>query len=154
MGIVLNLPSICPEQSPQAFFISSSSFCVTWKALGWMAERHKGREPCVRTAWVYPPVRGGPGFPGGSGVKNLPAIQETSVQSLVWEDSREKEMATHSCTLAWEIPWTEKPGGLQSMRVTKELDATERLNNNEERQQDDRSVRTLLATRERKPLLA
>ena len=63
-------------------------------------------------------------------------------------------MAPHSRTLAWEIPWTEKPGGLQSMRVTKELDATERLNNNEERQQDDRSVRTLLATRERKPLLA
>ena len=48
-------------------------------------------------------------------VKNLPALQETWVQSLGWEDSLEKEMATHSSTLAWKIPWTEGPGGLQSM---------------------------------------
>ena len=51
-------------------------------------------------------------------VKNLPAMQETQetpVQSLVREDPLEKEMATHSCILAWEIPWTEEPGGLQSM---------------------------------------
>ena len=39
------------------------------------------------------------------------------VQSLGWEDPQEKEMATHSSILAWEIPWTEKPGGLQSMRL-------------------------------------
>ena len=48
-------------------------------------------------------------------VKNLPAIRETLVQSLCWEDSLEEEMATDSDILAWEIPWTEKPGGLQSM---------------------------------------
>ena len=48
-------------------------------------------------------------------VKNLPAIQESRVQSLGQEDPLEKEMATHSSILAWEIPWTEKPGGLQSM---------------------------------------
>ena len=48
-------------------------------------------------------------------VKNLPAMQSTQVQSLGWEDPLEKEMATHSSILAWEIPWTEKPGGLQSM---------------------------------------
>ena len=48
-------------------------------------------------------------------VKNLPANQETQVQSLLWEDSLEKEMATHSGILAWEIPWTEEPGGLQSV---------------------------------------
>ena len=42
-------------------------------------------------------------------------IRETWVQSLGWEDPLEKEMATHSSTLAWEIPWTEEPGGLQSM---------------------------------------
>ena len=42
-------------------------------------------------------------------------MQETQVQSLSWEDPLEKEMAIHSSTLAWEIPWTEKPGGLQSM---------------------------------------
>ena len=48
-------------------------------------------------------------------VKNLPVMQETQVQSLGWEDSLEKEMATHSSILAWRIPWTEEPGGLQSM---------------------------------------
>ena len=47
-------------------------------------------------------------------VKNLPAMQETLVLSLGWEDLLEKEMATHSSTLAWEIPWTEEPSGLQS----------------------------------------
>ena len=52
-------------------------------------------------------------------VKNLPAVQETQIQSLRWEDPLEKEIATHSRTLEWEIPWTEKPGGLQSMGVSK-----------------------------------
>ena len=53
-------------------------------------------------------------FPAGSAVKNLHAIQETCVQSLGKEDPLEKAMATHSSTLAWEVPWTEEPGGLQS----------------------------------------
>ena len=53
--------------------------------------------------------------PGGSVVKNLSAMQETQVRSLGQEDSLEKEMATHSSILAWRIPWTEQPGGLQSM---------------------------------------
>ena len=48
-------------------------------------------------------------------VKNPPAMHETWVQSLGWEDPLEKEMATHSSILAWRIPWAEKPGGLQSM---------------------------------------
>ena len=48
-------------------------------------------------------------------VKNLPAMQETCVQFLGQEDPLEKEMTTHSSTLAWRIPWTEEPGGLQSM---------------------------------------
>ena len=48
-------------------------------------------------------------------VKNPPAMQETQVQSLSWEDPLEKEMATHSSILTWRIPWTEEPGGLQSM---------------------------------------
>ena len=48
-------------------------------------------------------------------VKNLPAVQETRVGSLGWEDPLEKEMATHSSILAWKISWTEEPGGLQSM---------------------------------------
>ena len=46
--------------------------------------------------------------------KTLPAVQETQVQSLGWEDPLEKEMATHSSILAWKISWTEEPGGLQS----------------------------------------
>ena len=50
------------------------------------------------------------GFPGGSVIKNPPAVQETQVQSLGWEDPLEKEMATHSSILAWEIPWTEGTG--------------------------------------------
>ena len=48
-------------------------------------------------------------------VKRLPAIQETQVPSLGREDPMEKEMATHSSTLAWKIPWMEEPGRLQSM---------------------------------------
>ena len=47
--------------------------------------------------------------------KNLPAMWETQIHSLHWEDPLEKGMATHSRILAWEIPWTEDPGGLQSM---------------------------------------
>ena len=48
-------------------------------------------------------------------VKNLPAMWETWVLSLGWRDPLEKAMAAHSSTLAWKIPWTEEPGGLQSM---------------------------------------
>ena len=48
-------------------------------------------------------------------VGNLPAMQETRVRSLGWEDPLEKEMATHSSTLAWRSPWTEEPSRLQSM---------------------------------------
>ena len=55
------------------------------------------------------------GFPDGSVVKNLPAMQEMWVQSLGQEDPLEKEMAAHSSILAWEIPWPEEPDGLQSM---------------------------------------
>ena len=54
-------------------------------------------------------------FPGGSVVKNMLTMQETGIRSLGWKDPLEKEMATHSSILAWEIPWTEETGGLQSM---------------------------------------
>ena len=60
-------------------------------------------------------------FSGDSVVKNLPAVQETWVQFLGWENPLEKEMATHSSTLAWEIPWTEEPGGLQESDMTSQL---------------------------------
>ena len=54
-------------------------------------------------------------FPDSSAVKNRPVVQETQVQSLGWDDPLEEEMTTHSNNLAWEIPWTEDPGELQSM---------------------------------------
>ena len=55
------------------------------------------------------------GFAGSSdGKKNLPAMQETQVQSLGGEDSLEKETPTHSSSLAWRVSWMEEPGGLQS----------------------------------------
>jgi len=56
------------------------------------------------------------GFPGGTAIKNSPVTQEMWVLSPDWEDPLEKEMATHSCILVWEIPWTEEPSGLQSTR--------------------------------------
>ena len=52
-------------------------------------------------------------------VKNLPAMWETWIQSLSWEDPLEKGMATHSSIVAWEIPWIEEPGGLPAHGVTR-----------------------------------
>ena len=63
-------------------------------------------------------------------VKNLPAMQETQVQLLGWEDPLEKEMATHSSILARRIPLSEEPGGLQSMG-SQESDTTLRLNHHQ-----------------------
>ena len=78
------------------------------------------------TQWLifHAPNSGGPGlipgegtrdFPGGSAVTHPPATQETWVQSLGREDPLEKGMTTHPSILAWEISWTEEPGGLQTM---------------------------------------
>ena len=50
-------------------------------------------------------------------VKHLLIMPDTQVQSLGWEDPLEKEMATHSSTLAWKIPWMEEPGRIQSLRL-------------------------------------
>ena len=66
------------------------------------------------------------GFSGGSDVKNLPAMQETGVRFPSWEHPLEEGVATHSSSLAWRIPWTEEPAGLQSMGVAEE-DTTEGL---------------------------
>ena len=56
-------------------------------------------------------------------VKTLPAMQETQVRALGWEDPLEMGMATHSTTLAWRIPWTEEPGGLQPVGSQRVRDA-------------------------------
>ena len=55
------------------------------------------------------------GFPGSTVIKNLPAMQETQVQSVGQEDPLDEEMATHSSLLAWRILWTEEPGRLWSL---------------------------------------
>ena len=65
-----------------------------------------------------------PNQPVDQMVKNLLAVREAWVLSLGWENPLEKGMATHSGILAWRIPWTEEPGGLQSMVSQKELDTT------------------------------
>ena len=73
------------------------------------------------------------GFSGDSVVKNSPRMQETWVWSLGWEDHLEKEMATHSSILAWEILWTEETGGLQSMglqRVGQDWATKQQTSNN------------------------
>ena len=74
-------------------------------------ERQRERRREGRREHVYSPFRSLVAQMG----KNLPAVQETRVQSLGWEDPLEKGMATHSSIFAWEIPWTEEPGGLQYM---------------------------------------
>ena len=63
-------------------------------------------------------------------VESLPAVWETQVQYLGQEDLLEKEMATHSSILAWKMPWTEEPGGIQSMWVTEESDTIWQLKSN------------------------
>ena len=63
-------------------------------------------------------------------------MQETRVQSLGWEDPLEKEMATHSSILAWRIPWTEEPGGLQSMGLPKSRTGLSTQQQQQQQQQD------------------
>ena len=67
-------------------------------------------------------------FPGGSDGKEFAcSAGDPQVQSLGWEDSLEKGMAIHSSVVAWRIPWTEEPGGLQSLGLQRVQDMTERL---------------------------
>ena len=64
------------------------------------------------------------GFPSGSVVNNLSALQEMQIRSLGQEDALEKEMATHSSILAWEFPRADEPGGLIVREITKESNRT------------------------------
>ena len=96
-------------------------FCCFGSCMFFMLEVHFFfKYACYFVEFPIPCV----GFPCGSVVKNLPAVQETWVQSLSWEDPLEEEMAAHSSVLAWEIPWTEGTGELQFMR-SQESDITE-----------------------------
>ena len=87
-----------------------------------------GRQVAAWELWVSLPFVYSyrPAPPVAQAVKNRPAAQETLVPSPGQEDPLEKEMATHSRILAWEIPWTEEPGGLES-RGCEESDTTEQL---------------------------
>ena len=94
-----------------------SSHLVMTKALG-LSFLTRKKSVLKHEAQIIPTILSisSPGAsPVAQTVKCLPAMWETWVQSLGWEDPLEKEMATHSSTLAWKIPWTEKPGGLQSV---------------------------------------
>ena len=84
--------------------VTKSQTWVKWLSM-------HARASCGNWSWYWP-------FMVAQMAENLPAlqIQETHVRSLGWEDPLKEEMATHSSILAWRIPWTEKPGGLQSMR--------------------------------------
>ena len=73
------------------------------------------------------------GFPGGSAVKNLPAMQETQVRSLGQEDPLEEGMATYSSILAWRNPWTEGPWGRTESDTTEQLSSSSSLQNSFER---------------------
>ena len=70
-------------------------------------------------------------------VKNPPVKQEKQVRSLGWEDPLEKETATHSSILVWEIPWTEEPGGLYSPWGRKESDTIEQVNSSNNGPEDE-----------------
>ena len=87
----------------------------------------KGREQHEIFVWLDRKDRSSAGFPSGSAVKNPPAMQdpqEMQVQPLGQEDPLEEGMATHSSILAWRIPWTKEPGGLQSMGLQRKSDRT------------------------------
>ena len=77
------------------------------QSMGWQRVRH---DWATSLSLFFHFIEHGEGFPGGSVVKNLPAMQEMQGPSLGWEDPLEKEMATHSSILAWRIPWTEESG--------------------------------------------
>ena len=94
--------------------VSSQSWWWTGKpgvlhAMGW---QRVGHDWATELNWTL-----SKDFPVAHMVKNLTAVQETWVQSLGWADPLEKGMAIHSSILAWRIPWTEKPGRLQSVRL-------------------------------------
>ena len=82
-------------------------------------------------------------FPGGSVVKNLPAVQETWVQSQGQEDPLEEKMATHSSIFAQKILWKEEPGGLQS-KGCKESETTEHTNTSSQVQKVEKPLWSLI----------
>ena len=84
------------------------------------------KQTCCLKHSSFKPLPPRKGFPGGSAVKNKPAVQETWFQSLGWDDPLEEGMGTRSSILAWRIPWTEETGGLKSTGSQRDMtEATE-----------------------------
>ena len=122
---------LCFIQVPALFKKSKLLLCCSGpKCITWIKSQRKKQEMNSKwrtfgTSLVVQWLRlctlnaGGPSLIQASlvaqTVKNLPAMQETQVWSLSWEDPLKKGMTTHSSILAWEMPWTERPGGLQCM---------------------------------------
>ena len=104
-----------PLEKEMATWSSILSWRIPWteEPGGLQSMGHKESDTTERLNWteLIPKL----GLPRWLSGKDLPAVQETWIQSLNWEDPLEKEMATHSSILAWEIPWTEEPGRVQSM---------------------------------------
>ena len=88
---------------------------ISWRKSQRPTKASSTKSHCWTHVWLHSWLTISVGFPGGSGVKNPPTKQETGVQSLGQEDPLEKGTATHSSVVPWRIPWTEEPGGLQSM---------------------------------------
>ena len=108
LGLVGSQRRIQPERSASSMVVGGWSTSDLKGGLG-------GTASMIRVVIYGLSIVWSRASPMAQMVKNLPAVQETWVRSLGQEDLLEKEMATHSSILAWEIPWTEQPGGLQSI---------------------------------------
>ena len=120
--ISVDLSSPAQGASPPLSVFSSPWLHLIFPMFPWPLGRDLSQQglltPCVASLWVGLGSRAHWGFPDGAAVKNLPAMQDSQempVRFLGQEDLLEEEMATHSSILAWRTPWTEKPGGLQSL---------------------------------------
>ena len=100
--------NLCTHMSTSKFFFPPINLFFSEGRSQQKTKKGKGKI-------IFPSLHSAKGFPGGSVVKGPLPMQERWVRSIGWEDPLEKEMATYSSILAWEIPWTEEPGGLQSM---------------------------------------
>ena len=106
--------------------LTKKTYLLWWPPSFWQADGYL--QCCSFLLWSVPRKEGEQvGSLVAQMAKHLAAVQETRVQSLCWEDPLEKEMATHSSTLAWKIAWTEEPGRLHSPWGRKESDTTEQL---------------------------
>ena len=114
--LVKFLPTHCLTRPPVSFTVFPIPISLrAGVMLAFVASVRSSVRSSVQDLAYCEAPRGTSGFPTGSEVKTLPVMQEMHIWSLCRDDSLEKEMTVHSSILAWRIPWTEEPGGLQSM---------------------------------------